>query len=119
MGNEILLRNLYGEKVDAWSLGVIGYILLTGQYPFSSKHYGELLYQIKHGKYKTKGRPWNSISPGAKSMVASLLTVRPEFRMSAKQALLSSWILDDYESLSSHDLCKNPAELKKLNAKEC
>ena len=34
MAPEILLRKKYNEKVDIWSVGVITYLLLSGNYPF-------------------------------------------------------------------------------------
>lgn len=114
---EILNGIPYGRKVDLWSLGVIGYILLVGRFPFTAIHDDELQYQIKKGLYQTKGQHWNEISSGAKGMVSSLLTVQPGNRLSAKQALLFPWMLNSHQALSSHDLCKNLVEFKRLNVK--
>jgi serine/threonine protein kinase len=34
MAPEIILNEICNEKVDIWSIGVISYMLLTGQNPF-------------------------------------------------------------------------------------
>jgi serine/threonine protein kinase len=36
MAPEIIKKEIYNEKVDIWSLGVITYMLLSGQSPFPS-----------------------------------------------------------------------------------
>jgi serine/threonine protein kinase len=34
MAPELILRKPYEFKVDIWSLGIIAYFLLTGEFPF-------------------------------------------------------------------------------------
>jgi len=34
MAPEIIKKEIYNEKVDIWSLGIITYMLLTGKRPF-------------------------------------------------------------------------------------
>ena len=44
MAPEIILRKNYNEKVDIWSIGIITYMLLSGQSPYN----GKTKEQIKH-----------------------------------------------------------------------
>lgn len=37
MPPEIIQENMYGNKVDVWSAGVVAYILITGKPPFCGK----------------------------------------------------------------------------------
>jgi len=38
MAPELVLRKNYNEKVDIWSIGIITFILLTGEPPFYAKN---------------------------------------------------------------------------------
>lgn len=42
----------YGKPVDAWALGVLLYVLLSGHFPFKGKDDNELFSNIKKGIYK-------------------------------------------------------------------
>jgi hypothetical protein len=48
--------------------------------------------QIERAKYNLEGEIWSSISLEGKSFINSLLTLRPEKRLSIKQALVHPWI---------------------------
>lgn len=47
---EVLAEN-YDEKCDLWSIGVITYILLSGEPPFYGSTDDEILEKVKKGKY--------------------------------------------------------------------
>jgi calcium-dependent protein kinase len=51
---EVLNRN-YNEKCDLWSCGIIMYILLTGQPPFSGNTDIEILAKVKSGIFEHFG----------------------------------------------------------------
>ena len=48
---EITLNAKYDSKVDIWSLGVITYILLSGDPPFMTRSKDELYHLIQAGDY--------------------------------------------------------------------
>jgi len=85
---EILRCKPYGTKVDMWSLGVLGYILYTGEFPFyTSRHIDELHYDIKRARYNKTSLFWKALAPRARNIISSLLVVNPSTRLSANQAM--------------------------------
>lgn len=82
----------YGEQVDAWSLGVIGYMLLAGVPPFKGRRDHEVLAAVKRGKFSLSGPRWEGISEDAKSFLRRLLVYNPAKRMTVEQALQHPWL---------------------------
>lgn len=114
---EIVTGDPYGLKADTWSLGVILYILLCGYPPFNAKNQKSLFKLIKRGLYQFHDSHWTHVSEGAKEMIAHLLLVDPEQRLSASDALRTKWMNESSETLRSLDLTPNLYELRKFNAK--
>jgi serine/threonine protein kinase len=79
----------YSLEADMWSLGVMLYVLLCGQYPFNSNT------NITQGQYKFESPIWNNVSTEAKTLISQLLVVEASQRLTAKQALNSPWILEN------------------------
>lgn len=46
-----ILTGKYDEKCDIWSIGVIVFILLSGEPPFPGNSDGEIISKVKRGKY--------------------------------------------------------------------
>lgn len=89
---EILKNEKYDNRVDAWSLGVIIYILLCGFPPFYSENTTILYTKIKSGQFDFPEPYWNDISDDAKNLIRKLLTVHPEDRYSISDILNDPWI---------------------------
>jgi len=90
----------YGLKCDVWSLGVILYILLSGGPPFNPNITDPpMLRQITQGIYSFPSKEWSQISSEAVDLVKKLMTVNPEVRLSAKDALRHPW-MDDAEAVA-------------------
>jgi calcium/calmodulin-dependent protein kinase I len=100
-----------------WSLGVIIYILLGGYPPFIEQNQRDLFRKIRKGQYEFHEEYWGQVSGDAKDLIASLLTVNPDRRLSGDAALRNKWIMGDAAALAGKDLGKNLQEFKRFNAK--
>jgi len=79
---EIILGIKYtGPQVDAWSTGVVLYLMVTGKYPF--ENVGEVL-------TSSYADPPN-ISEECKDLIKSLLIVDPTKRASLKEVMQHPW----------------------------
>ena len=114
---EILEGVKYDMKSDMWSLGVITYILLGGYPPFIEQGQRELFRKIRRGQYQFHPEYWGQVSQEAKDLITALLTVNPDERMSADEALKNPWITGSDDMLAGKDLGKNLDKFKQFNAK--
>ena len=63
----------YNEKCDIWSIGVILYMLLSGNPPFNGASDLQILEAVKYGEYTIDGGVWNEVSNSAKDLVIRML----------------------------------------------
>jgi calcium-dependent protein kinase len=96
-----VLRRSYTSQCDMWSLGVIGFILLSGYMPFSANSDEELMKKIQSGKPTWKPLKWDGVSTEAREFIFSLLEVDPNLRLTAHEALQHPWITKD----TMDDMC--------------
>ena len=87
-----VLKKRYDEKVDMWSLGVLLYVLLSGNSPFGGSTEEVIKLNISKGKFDLEGPVWKEISGPAKDLIRKMLVVDPEQRISAPAALQHPWI---------------------------
>eukprot|EP00545_Synedropsis_sp_CCMP1620_P013214 CAMPEP_0119011510 /NCGR_PEP_ID=MMETSP1176-20130426/5724_1 /TAXON_ID=265551 /ORGANISM="Synedropsis recta cf, Strain CCMP1620" /LENGTH=1102 /DNA_ID=CAMNT_0006964353 /DNA_START=51 /DNA_END=3359 /DNA_ORIENTATION=+ len=106
----------YDVKCDMWSLGVILYIVLGGYRPFRGTS-DNVMKQIRYGEYEFHARYWSHVSDEAKQLIRRMLTVDPEDRISAEDALKSSWITADLK-LGQNELSSGQAKLREAKGKD-
>ncbi|XP_010875033.2 serine/threonine-protein kinase Chk2 [Esox lucius] len=87
----------YSRAVDAWSLGVVLFVCLSGYPPFHPNARTGLSVrdQIIQGIYTFIPSKWDNISDDAKDIVKRLLLVDPKARLTIEEALQHPWLMDD------------------------
>ncbi|XP_070791168.1 LOW QUALITY PROTEIN: caM kinase-like vesicle-associated protein [Pituophis catenifer annectens] len=97
---EVVARQRYGRPVDCWAVGVIMFILLSGNPPFyddtddenSDSHNRRIFRKILAGEYDFDSPYWDDISVTAKKLVSRLMEVDQDQRITAQEALGHIWI---------------------------
>ncbi|XP_027742208.1 caM kinase-like vesicle-associated protein [Empidonax traillii] len=97
---EVVGRQRYGRPVDCWAIGVIMYILLSGNPPFYEEadeddyenHDKNLFRKILAGDYEFDPPYWDDISQAAKELVTRLMEVEQDQRITAEEAISHEWI---------------------------
>ncbi|KAM4746038.1 serine/threonine-protein kinase Chk2 isoform 1-T2 [Anableps anableps] len=85
----------YGLAVDAWSLGVLLFVCLSGYAPFhESFSERSVTEQIIRGEFTMVPSKWRRVSNQAKDVVRKLLVVDPTQRMTVDEALQHPWLQD-------------------------
>ncbi|KAK6588446.1 calcium-dependent kinase [Cryptosporidium xiaoi] len=87
-----VLNGSYSKSCDLWSAGVILFILLCGYPPFHGKDNVEILRKVRIGKFSFEHNSWRYISDSAKDLIRRLLTIDPNKRINAHDALNHPWI---------------------------
>ena len=109
MAPEILTKETYDSKCDLWSVGVVMYLLVSGQLPFNDKNRENLTEQIiaanfsKQRKYQFKMSYFEffcsvalyrrKVSNRGMILLQKLLERDPRRRLSAKDALDDPWFM--------------------------
>eukprot|EP00571_Detonula_confervacea_P012806 CAMPEP_0172301608 /NCGR_PEP_ID=MMETSP1058-20130122/3456_1 /TAXON_ID=83371 /ORGANISM="Detonula confervacea, Strain CCMP 353" /LENGTH=316 /DNA_ID=CAMNT_0013011781 /DNA_START=115 /DNA_END=1065 /DNA_ORIENTATION=+ len=88
-----LLDGSYDRSCDLWAIGVIAYIMLSGEPPFDGSTDDDIFKEIRKGRYKIdNSRLWDDgVSEYAKDFIRCLLDIDPHRRWSADMALEHAW----------------------------
>lgn len=87
-----VLKGQYSWACDAWSAGVMIYIMLSGMPPFWGRTDQEIFGRVLREPLDLKVEPWGDVSQPAKDLVSKLLTRNAATRMTAEAALKHPWI---------------------------
>jgi calcium/calmodulin-dependent protein kinase I len=119
---EIILGRRYKTSVDMWSIGVILFMMLGGYPPFHMEGCGSdlrmLFRKIRAGDWTFHESQWRTVSPEVKRLISRLLTVDPQYRYTAREALDCDWVAKmDGRKLSQIDLFASLTTLKKFDGR--
>jgi calcium/calmodulin-dependent protein kinase I len=93
MAPEIFKKTGHGKPVDIWAMGVITYFLLAGYTPFDRDTQQLEMEAIIAGDYQFKPEEyWANVSDTAREFVTLCLTVDPNVRPTAHEALEHKWL---------------------------
>lgn len=91
MAPEVMLGSGYTQKADLWSVGVIAFVMLCGDYPFMRDEDDfqnqTMIENLATARFAFTNPAWKRVSREAKVLVTNLLRKLPGFRWSAKDAL--------------------------------
>ena len=99
-----VLKNSYNEKCDIWSCGVIMYILLSGELPFTGVTEDEIKNKILKGRFCFYKKFFSNISPEAKDLMRKCFIYDPKKRISFKDALNHPFFNDIEEDIINEDV---------------
>ncbi|XP_023264881.1 myosin light chain kinase, smooth muscle-like [Seriola lalandi dorsalis] len=80
-------------ETDMWSIGVICYILLSGESPFQGDGDAETLALVTAARYEFDQESFEDISDQAKDFISSLLKKDRRCRLSCTEALAHPWMV--------------------------
>ena len=89
MAPEILQNHPHSYPCDMWSMGIILYLMLSGNHPFNAKNLDHDIIETPVMFYPGMG--WNEISKEAQDLVRGLLEKDYSNRLTASQALNHPW----------------------------
>lgn len=98
MAPEILEGLPHTVACDMWSLGIIIFMLLSGQYPFDLRNIDQ---EILETPVLFLGPAWENISREAKSFITLLLCKDPYDRLTAADSLEHPWLKKRFEAEGS------------------
>jgi serine/threonine protein kinase len=111
-----LIRCADAGNRDIWAIGVITYFLLCGYTPFDRESNLEEMQAILVADYSfTPLEHWRSVSPSARQFINRCLTIDPQARITAHEALQHAWINNDPSLKQGEDLL--PTVKKNFNAR--
>ena len=87
-----------------WSIGCLLYMLLSGYPPFQGNNHRELFCKVRAGDFVFHESSFSEVSTEAKTLISNLLTVNPQTRWTAYEALQSEWFKMPDKKLQNNDL---------------
>lgn len=109
---EVVSAHAYSPAADVFSAGVILFILLVGYPPFRGDSEVEILLKTARGDFVFDRADWANISPLAKELVAQMLTVRADERISVDDVLRHPWLT---EEAADRELAQTMQRLQRFN----
>ncbi|KAM9336873.1 myosin light chain kinase, smooth muscle-like isoform 2-T2 [Symphorus nematophorus] len=90
---EVINYEPVGLETDMWSIGVICFILLSGESPFQGNSDAETFALVTAARYEFDQESFEDISDQAKEFISSLLKKDRRCRLSCTEALAHPWMV--------------------------
>ena len=109
-----VIDNLYDERSDEWSCGVLMYILLCGEPPFQGETEEEIFANVKKGYIDFSKKEFKIVSQNCIDLIKKLLTKNKENRIKASEALKHPFFTENLNPMSTMTQNKNLNILERL-----
>lgn len=86
-----LFLDSYDERCDYWSVGVMMYVMLSGEPPFYAENDKGIFKKILSCNYSFKNPIWSKVSDQAKNLISLFLQKDPSKRLSIHDGLEDDW----------------------------
>ena len=90
-----VIDNLYDEKSDEWSCGVLMYILLCGEPPFKGSTEDEIFENVKNYNINYNHENLKNVSKNCIDLIKRLIEPNKRLRITAAQALKHSFFTEN------------------------
>ncbi|CAG5905633.1 unnamed protein product [Menidia menidia] len=104
-------------ETDMWSIGVICFILLSGESPFQGNNDAETFALVTAARYEFDPETFEDISDEAKDFISSLLRKDQRGRLSCTEALAHSWMASFTPLNRRPTKCLNKDRMKRFLAR--
>ena len=109
-----VIDNLYDERSDEWSCGVLMYILLCGEPPFPGETEEEIFANVKKGYIDFSKKKFEFVSQNCIDLIKKLLTQNKKNRIKASEALKHPFFTENFNPMSALTQNKDLNILKRL-----
>ena len=101
MSPEIVRKSDYeGKPVDIWALGVLLYVMLTGQFPFRGTSESDLYSKIQRGIYRANHE---ALGKDARKLISRMLDVDYRKRITAMDIINDPFVKCDDVRLTAFE----------------
>eukprot|EP00359_Climacostomum_virens_P006338 CAMPEP_0204917440 /NCGR_PEP_ID=MMETSP1397-20131031/15017_1 /ASSEMBLY_ACC=CAM_ASM_000891 /TAXON_ID=49980 /ORGANISM="Climacostomum Climacostomum virens, Strain Stock W-24" /LENGTH=428 /DNA_ID=CAMNT_0052090271 /DNA_START=488 /DNA_END=1774 /DNA_ORIENTATION=+ len=111
-----VLRGRYSNSCDVWSLGIVFYMMLTGEPPFTGRNVTEVYQKASMGVIDFSKPEFENISPEAKDLLSKMLNVSPRTRISLDDALGHKFFLMNADTNTQRLTLSAMSNLKRWHA---
>ena len=109
-----VIDDLYDEKSDEWSCGILMYILLCGEPPFQGENEEEIFINVKKGRLDFSKEKFKNVSENCINLIKKLLNPNKNARISASKALKDKFFIQSFNPMKALTQNKDLNILKRL-----